>query len=714
MNDTYDDLIKQAEAHFEAGKYQEAIDSATQAIALDPQLPTAYTERGNAYEKKEDYDHAIEDYSEAIKLAPNNAVCYKDRGYIYNRKGEYDRAIEDYNAAIVIAPKDAYAFLWRGKVYEHKGECDRAVEDYNAAIVIAPENATAFLWRGQVYETKGEYDRAIEDYTNAIEFDSKMVYAFSWRGYIYGKKGEYDRAIKDYTDAIKLAPEDSYYYLRRGSAYHKKQEYDRAITDCTKAIEFSPKDAENYFCRGSAYFLKKEYDLALKDLDKIINLYPENANAYYCRGKTYCKKGEYGLAIVDYGKAVELRPNDLSLFQDNFLDHIKKHGDSLNYSVRKQLRDSTNYWVRLIGDILCDIGNKANYEKYINLILEVYKLQADVERKSQWSEKGRYFYQYTTRDVVEKIHKTHVLWLTPACYQNDPDEGKFVFEYLESTTICDTLKMLIRESQVEERFDQRVIAFIRAFNAGEDDLLMWNSSYAENGAGVALGVHSSKLSKANNLAATSGFMRETENRGLIKGEQVHATPDLKGYVPMNEIYFARVRYLSIGSQSTEKKDDSNDFKGVITALKAFTDRFFKAKDRKLKDKRKKDVIIFFPRIFMPISHLVKNATYDHEEEWRLLYFTTLKEGKEKERINWNPKEEKDEIKILHLETEPIFLTGKTPKEKLCLGPRIDPSELERIKIGHWFEYEMGDCVDIYMSKVHFRDTDVKKPSESPA
>ena len=60
---TYDGLIKQAEAHYNAHEYQQAVACATQAIELDRNAPESYYWRGNAYNETGDFDRAIADYA---------------------------------------------------------------------------------------------------------------------------------------------------------------------------------------------------------------------------------------------------------------------------------------------------------------------------------------------------------------------------------------------------------------------------------------------------------------------------------------------------------------------------------------------------------------------------------------------------------------------------------------------------------------------------
>src|SRR3972149_7174963 len=94
---TNEDLEKYNTA--ESKERDKAIEANAKAIALNPNDPYAYYNRGIAYVQKSQYDRAIEDYNKAIALNPNYAYAYNNRGIAYVRKGQYGRAISDFQKA---------------------------------------------------------------------------------------------------------------------------------------------------------------------------------------------------------------------------------------------------------------------------------------------------------------------------------------------------------------------------------------------------------------------------------------------------------------------------------------------------------------------------------------------------------------------------------------------------------------------------------------
>jgi tetratricopeptide (TPR) repeat protein len=203
-------------------------------------LAFAFYKRANAYYEKGEYDRAIEDYDQAIRLNPKHADAFSNRGVAYSRKGDYDRAIENYNEAIRLNPKHAGALYGRGNAYRRKGDYDRAIENYDEAIQLSPKHANAFSNRGVAYARKRDYDRAIENYDEAIRLNPKHVNAFYNRGNAYRHKGDYDRAIENYDEAIRLNPKHGDAYSNRGLVRFYEGQFAAAVPDFSQAVKFAP------------------------------------------------------------------------------------------------------------------------------------------------------------------------------------------------------------------------------------------------------------------------------------------------------------------------------------------------------------------------------------------------------------------------------------------------------------------------------------------
>ena len=230
-----------AKIFYDNGKYQNAIDSATQAIKLDNTLAVAYNIRGNAYYSLGQYERAIEDCNKALELNPKNDMAYNNRGGAYALLGQYKRAIEDYNKAIELNPKNDKAYNNRGNIYAELGQNEKAIQDFNKAIEINPKLSEAYYNRGNAYYDLKQNERAIQDYNKAIELNPKDYMAYNNRGVAYNMLKQYKQAIADFTKAIELNPTYVKTYRNRGDCYKALGDKARAEADYKKAEQLKNK-----------------------------------------------------------------------------------------------------------------------------------------------------------------------------------------------------------------------------------------------------------------------------------------------------------------------------------------------------------------------------------------------------------------------------------------------------------------------------------------
>jgi len=223
--------------HAIRGDYELAIAEFTEAINLDSNLATAWLLRGRAFSasasdiieiledfrdfiafvprggittrQKEGYAKAIADYTKAIRLDPNLASAYRDRGVAYSYSGDHDKALEDFNLAIRLNPNDPVAYRERGNVYGLKGDDERSLADYTRAINVDPNHAPAYYNRGVTYQERGDNDRAIVEYTHAIRLHPNHDSAYTNRAVAYYDKGDQNRAIADCEMALRINPNNT-------------------------------------------------------------------------------------------------------------------------------------------------------------------------------------------------------------------------------------------------------------------------------------------------------------------------------------------------------------------------------------------------------------------------------------------------------------------------------------------------------------------------
>ncbi len=80
-------------------EWDQGIESASIAIALDAKIGSAYVNRAWAFVEKGQYDAAIRDCNVALALDSDNTTAYNNRGLAYQKKGNVEGAAKDFKKA---------------------------------------------------------------------------------------------------------------------------------------------------------------------------------------------------------------------------------------------------------------------------------------------------------------------------------------------------------------------------------------------------------------------------------------------------------------------------------------------------------------------------------------------------------------------------------------------------------------------------------------
>ena len=184
---------------------EDSISAYDRAISLQPDLYTAYNNRGNAKDRLGQHEAAIDDHDEAIRLKPDYAEAYNNRGIAKNGLGQHEAAIDDYDEAIRLKPDFAEAYTNRGDVKKVLGRYEAAIDDHDEAIRLKPDYADAYNNRGIAKNRLGQHEAAISDYDLAIRLKSDYAEAYYNRGNAKAALGLKDMAREDLETALELA-----------------------------------------------------------------------------------------------------------------------------------------------------------------------------------------------------------------------------------------------------------------------------------------------------------------------------------------------------------------------------------------------------------------------------------------------------------------------------------------------------------------------------
>jgi serine/threonine-protein kinase len=173
----------------ESGRHGEAIRYLTAALALRPDSPGFYLNRGRCLAEAKELDAAVADYERCLALAPNYFTAWASLCVARQLQGRLQEWLVATDRAVKMCPDRADAWSNRALAYLKLNEPEKAIADSSRAIALDEKLAAAWANRGSANRVLGRYDRAISDCTKAIELDEKLAGAWAARGNSHLQRG---------------------------------------------------------------------------------------------------------------------------------------------------------------------------------------------------------------------------------------------------------------------------------------------------------------------------------------------------------------------------------------------------------------------------------------------------------------------------------------------------------------------------------------------
>jgi len=167
------DKLNAAKTASDAGDFDTAITTLTEATQIDPNRDLIWFKLGDYYrlsvakqtdpaEKQKRLEMAVADYQKAIDLRANSeaakkesddaaktAAYYNNLAEAYAKANKVDDAVAAYNKASQLDPSHVGQYLFNtGAVLTNAGKVDDAIVAFDKVIAADPTRADAYYWKG--------------------------------------------------------------------------------------------------------------------------------------------------------------------------------------------------------------------------------------------------------------------------------------------------------------------------------------------------------------------------------------------------------------------------------------------------------------------------------------------------------------------------------------------------------------------------------------
>ena len=165
---TYE-LISDAIADSQHGRYPESIEKLKAAIKTEPQSVAAHYLQGLNYYRSKMFPQAVEELQKTVQLSPDYSLAVFNLGMAQAHAGQIDAAIATLRRALQLDSTNFEAAYNLGAAYLQKKEVQPAAEAFRRSIAVNPGLARSHRALGEILLYQNELDEALAELRRAVE-----------------------------------------------------------------------------------------------------------------------------------------------------------------------------------------------------------------------------------------------------------------------------------------------------------------------------------------------------------------------------------------------------------------------------------------------------------------------------------------------------------------------------------------------------------------
>ena len=220
---------------------QEARACYTTSIALWPEFPWTYFNRGLVFLRQGDFQNAKTDFDHVIRMRPDLAEVYINRALVWQGQKNYAAGIEDLTHALELGAPHARIYFMRARLRQMAGDQDGSKRDLAEGLRRVPTDEKSWIARG-IAKLSISLPDALSDFEKAAELNPRSLAALQNQAHVLSKLGRNDQAIRVLDRVIGLYPDFVPARAGRGVLRARLQQRQAAHQDADDALarDFGP------------------------------------------------------------------------------------------------------------------------------------------------------------------------------------------------------------------------------------------------------------------------------------------------------------------------------------------------------------------------------------------------------------------------------------------------------------------------------------------
>ena len=246
----YQNLIYFYDSASHAWSYEQALDQAEQAVALDPQLPYL-TQKAQLLFACKRYADSYAAFQDVIGKGGRTAECFYGAARCKEQLNDTTACLALLDSAVATFSKpylkEAAPYIYaRAQALAESGKYRLAVNDYNEYenLMISQVNSEFYYIRSQVEVKARLFQQALNDLDKAIDKSPDILLYRSEKASLQIRVHLLDQAIETASECIRLFPDASDGYLFLGLAQCLKGDKVQGVGNLLKAKDLGDAQAD--------------------------------------------------------------------------------------------------------------------------------------------------------------------------------------------------------------------------------------------------------------------------------------------------------------------------------------------------------------------------------------------------------------------------------------------------------------------------------------
>lgn len=190
---------------FEAqGKYDDAVASYRQVVAINAQRLDAHEKAAQLLQKRGNIPEAIGHYRKVVEFNPHAIDAREKLADGLVNQGEIGEAVQHFRKVLESAPERNEARAKLGTILAVAGRLDEAAEILTAAVKADPNDGTAMMRLGQVLAAQGKLGEAVQYFREATRLRPQDAEAHQNLGRGLLELGKKDEATNHLHEALRI------------------------------------------------------------------------------------------------------------------------------------------------------------------------------------------------------------------------------------------------------------------------------------------------------------------------------------------------------------------------------------------------------------------------------------------------------------------------------------------------------------------------------